>query len=550
MSDSGKTNTTFHILRQLIDRKIPFVFMDWKKTVRHLTPLIKDKINFYTPGRSLLKFPFNPFIVPPGVEQNVWINLVCDIMSEVFSFRDAARNVLRKAIYNQYSQGNLCPTADELITEVMTLPLKSQEDKWRITAKKGLESIRFSEITSKDRISQEQLTKKLLHENTVIELDGLGKEGKEFLVPILCQWIYYVRLNAPDREKLRLGIFIEEAHHVLHRRDKGSRETTLEMFIRQCRELGIGVVLIEQHPSLLSDVGLGNTKTTICLNQKNPADINKAAALSLVDDKKWFSKLPVGHGIVKLQSRWTDPVLVKIPLVDVKKGSVTDAMLARYCAMNFKKTRELGMSFLPEFRRLPMFDSALCDNAFSFLEDVWNFPDDGVTERYERLGFSGYLGNRIKGELVFSGWLEGVVIELGNTRKFVTRLTKKGKEYLGLDSGNTDKSSIEHEYWRRFYHQRYAEKMSYRTELEAKRKTFGNVDVLALKDGKSIAIEIETGKSDIFQNIRENLLSRYDRLLIVATNKKAEEKIMRLLAQKGLIIPGKIDVVLRDEKID
>ena len=37
-SGAGKTNVTFHILSQLIERKIPFVFMDWKRTVRHLIP--------------------------------------------------------------------------------------------------------------------------------------------------------------------------------------------------------------------------------------------------------------------------------------------------------------------------------------------------------------------------------------------------------------------------------------------------------------------------------------------------------------------------------
>ena len=31
-SGSGKTNATFHILMQLMDKKIPFLFLDWKRT--------------------------------------------------------------------------------------------------------------------------------------------------------------------------------------------------------------------------------------------------------------------------------------------------------------------------------------------------------------------------------------------------------------------------------------------------------------------------------------------------------------------------------------
>jgi len=251
-------------------------------------------------------------------------------------------------------------------------------------------------------------------------------------------------------------------------------------------------------------------------------------------EKGYFSMLPVGQGIVKLQDRWTKPFLVKFPLVNVNKGSISDDILARYSAVNLKKITESGqkVSVFPEFRRVPEFDNALNESAFSFLEDIWNNPNDGVRERYRRLSLSDYSGNRIKGELVDSGWVEGTVIELGNTRKFVTRLTKKGKEYLGLDSGKFDSASIVHEYWKMFWSQRFSE-MGYRVQIEAERKSSGNVDVLATKNGRTTAIEVETGKSNIFKNIKENLLAGFDKLLIIATNEKAREKVERILAQEG-----------------
>ena len=71
-----------------------------------------------------------------------------------------------------------------------------------------------------------------------------------------CQF-YYVRLHSTDREKLKLVIFIEEAHHVLHKRDRTARESVLEMLFRQCRELGIGIIVLDQHPHLLSAAALG-----------------------------------------------------------------------------------------------------------------------------------------------------------------------------------------------------------------------------------------------------------------------------------------------------
>ena len=121
-SGAGKTNVTFHILSQLIEKKIPFVFMDWKRTVRHLIPNFKDKLNIYTPGRSLIKFPFNPFVVPPGIESNVYVNQLVDVMSHAFTLGDGSRSILRKAIASIYAQGNLCPTVNNIIRELEKVP--------------------------------------------------------------------------------------------------------------------------------------------------------------------------------------------------------------------------------------------------------------------------------------------------------------------------------------------------------------------------------------------------------------------------------------------
>ncbi len=68
-----------------------------------------------------------------------------------------------------------------------------------------------------------------------------------------------------------------------------------------------------------------------------------------------------------------------------------------------------------------------------------------------------------------------------------------------------------------------------------------------MKDGKSIAIEIETGKSDVVRNVKQDLLSRFDKILIIATDTKALRKVEQELAHAGLLIPNKVDVALRDQ---
>ena len=544
-SGAGKTNVSFHIVRQIIARKLPFVFLDWKRTVRHLIPAVREKINIYTPGRSISKFPFNPFIVPPGSEPNVYVNQVVDVMSEAFTLGDGSRSLLQKAIAGLYQQKNLCPTVKEIISEVEKVPAKDRVRGWKITALRALESLDFADISATDRISQEQLAKNLLDENTVIELDALSQGSKKFLIPILCLWLYYARLQSPEREKLKLVIFIEEAHHVLYKRAQTSHETVLEMLLRQCRELGIGIIVIDQHPHLLSSAALGNTYTTICLNQKDPSDIAKATAISILDsdEKRYFSMLPVGQAIAKLQDRWTKPVLVQFPLVDVTKGLVSDDMLARYSVANRGKAAGSGRktSLLPELgqvRRVPLFDVPLNDTAFSFLQDIIEYPDDGVKARYKRLGMSAGTGNRLKENLISQGWLEDQIVEFGTTRKLLLRLTKQAKESLKIDDQHSQNESLVHEYWKRFYAQRFNEQ-GYQVRLEVPRKS-GRTDVVAIKGDEKIAVEIETGKSDFVHNLRHNLAAGYSKIIVVATSRIAYEKIERKFAGEGLLVPERI----------
>jgi len=57
---------------------------------------------------------------------------------------------------------------------------------------------------------------------------------------------------------------------------------------------------------------------------------------------------------------------------------------------------------------------------------------------------------------------------------------------------------------------------------------------VAEKDGKRIAIEIETGKSDAVYNVRKDLKAGFDELIIMALNDKIKEKIRESLYKSGL----------------
>jgi hypothetical protein len=256
--------------------------------------------------------------------------------------------------------------------------------------------------------------------------------------------------------------------------------------------------------------------------------------------------LPVGQGIVKLQDRWTSPVHIQFPLVKVDKGSVTDAMLARYSAVNEAKLTGSGRKTpvhaeFSQVPRIPQLDIALNDDAFRLFMDILTFPADGVKVRYKRLHMSTGSGNRLKELLIRQGWLESQTVDIGQTRKTCLRLTKQVADALNLsDAVAPQHGSIVHEYWKCYYAQRFAEH-GYQIALEVPRIS-GRTDVVARKDDRKIAIEVETGKSDFIRNIRQDLAAKYDKIIVVATDKNAFEKIEKYLAKEGLIIPNKIQI--------
>ncbi len=399
-------------------------------------------------------------------------------------------------------------------------------------------------MTATVRAAQQKFTTALFNDVTIVELDALAQGAKKFLIPMMCLWLYYVRLASPTREQLKLVIFVEEAHHVLYRQEQRAKETVMGMLLRQCRELGIGIIVIDQHPHLISSAALGNTYTTLCLNQRDPTDINRAAGLSLVEEseKKWFSMLPVGRAIVKLQDRWRRPFLVQIPLVPVRKGLVTDELLEAFVKGSLT-ARGLRQAVDRQFGRMPhsLTEEALDQDALNVVDDVLKYQDDSLRARYKRLRLNVDKGTRLKNQLVENGVLEEQEVKVGRARKVLLRVTPAARAKLGL-TANLGRGSLTHEYWKRFYAAILKED-GYHVELEATRQS-GRVDVLARKGTESIAVEIETGKSDVVWNVKQDLLSRFSSLLVVATDEGALWKVEGQLARTGLLIPRRVEVFL------
>jgi hypothetical protein len=443
-SGAGKTNVLFHLLSQFAQQRVPFVFLDWKRTGRHLLPLLHERIKVYTPGRDLAPFSFNPLLAPPGFDPALYAHHVVDLLARSYTLGDGATSLIHKALL-ALAHDKIVATPALVLAHVQSVPDQERVRGWKISAIRALESLLATGLVSTPA-DQERTISALLHQSTILELDGLSASTKEFLVPLVCLWLYHARLSASVREQLSLVLVIEEAHHVLYAHQH--HETTMEMLLRQCRELGIAIIVLDQHPHLLSSAALGNTYTSIVLNLKDPTDLTKAARLSLIrpEDAHHLSTLPIGTGVVKLQDRWHQPFLVEFPHVPVQKGSVTDERLREY--LDGKTT--LSAPAPPVASRIASLGRPRLADEARFLADIVAQPTSGVDERYRRLGLSPDTGTRLKRRLTTLGLIQEERVRTGRTHRTLLRLTTRAHDLTTHDEHHRHES-LTHEYYKRVY---------------------------------------------------------------------------------------------------
>jgi hypothetical protein len=365
-----------------------------------------------------------------------------------------------------------------------------------------------------------------LNNNVILELDALTNNDKNLIIESMLLWIHHFRLVQPDRECFKHAIFIEEAHHILLKKPGGAGgEAITDTILREIRELGEAIVLVDQHPSLISIPALGNSYTTVAMNLKHKSDVNAIAAAMLMRDEEndLFGRLPVGAAVVKLQGRWLQPFQVMIPYQAIPKGAVSDAKVRAIMGSRNVLRGSHAVRLQKESRE----DSGtLHDREATLLVDIAERPYSGVVERYRRLGVSRRAGDVLKKALLERGFVEPVDILTRSGRMVLLEITKPAWEYLASkgiprkEAGSNE--GLEHRFWKHKIALLF-EKEGYTVQIEE--QVNGFTDIIIGKNGKRLPIEIETGKSDWKKNVEKNLTKGFSTVIVVATNPECLYKI-------------------------
>ena len=158
-----------------------------------------------------------------------------------------------------------------------------------------------------------------------------------------------------------------------------------------------------------------------------------------------------------------------------------------------------------------------------FLSDLAARPLSTTVTRYQRLHLSRRRGNAIRQALATASLIEAVPIATRSGQVVLYQLTDEGRSVcssLGIDPGRRRRTSLEHAYWVMKSAEHFQRK-GYEVSREYAVKGNGTVDLLAERPGERVAVEVETGKSDVAGNLAKLRGTAFDRIVVIATSPAA-----------------------------
>ncbi len=549
-SGAGKTNLGFHVIRELVKKSKPFILFDWKRNYRDLTivPGFED-ILIFTIGRKVLPLRFNPLIPPKGTDPRTWLKKLIEIIAHAYYLGNGVMYLLQKAInavyerYGVYSENpSDYPTFRDVLRWLKNYKATAREVNWLSSTLRAIQTLCFGQVGYALNAKRNQGIDELLEKKVILELDALTHSDKIFFIEALVLWIHHFRLAENVREEFKHAIIIEEAHHILSG-EKASLiggEMVMETTFREIREFGESMIIIDQHPSQISLPALGNTYATICMNLKHRKDVNTAANCMLLgeEEKEFLGILEIGEAIVKLQGRIHTPFLIKIPEFEISKGRVSDEQVKEKMVGYFPQISQ-NQGIIQDVSHVSNAD--INGEETFLLIDILKCPFSGVVERYRRLNMNRRKGNNIKDSLIEKNCIEKKEITLPNGRMILFGLTEKAKVFLEENGFKTprDTNGMEHRFWKHKIAEYYRKK-GYQVHVEE--SVNGNVDVLVMNGNKKIAIEVETGKSDVIINVEKCLKAGVDMMIIAAIDDYVKKKIEEDLKRMNPTLDQKIEV--------
>jgi DNA-binding PadR family transcriptional regulator len=164
------------------------------------------------------------------------------------------------------------------------------------------------------------------------------------------------------------------------------------------------------------------------------------------------------------------------------------------------------------------------------LENIAMKPLSGVVRRFKELGIKVSPGYKIIEELVSLKLVTPITID----GQKLYDLTAEGRNALGKILPQSGRGGLEHRYFVERIREHYLQNEGFASVEK------DDIDLVIETYGKRMAIQVETGKSDIQANLTK--LGRYkaDLKYMLTTNPEAEVRVKKALQE--LLIPDRDEI--------
>jgi len=537
---SGKTTFIATILTQLtkFSDPVPWMAFDFKRDLRGLCRNYDVKVLRW----NWLKI--NPLQPPPGVEIAQWMTFLADIMAHVFGWFHASENYLMQFMQQAYSSN---PASYPTLRELHDLVAVNEETGRRFSEYREVVINRLASmlIVLKDVIGAETSfpIDTMLHENVVIELDGLRRDEANFLVELFLAWIFSYRLASGHRGRISHLLVFDEASRFFFK-GRQFRETTTELGIpfidtvpQVIRDYKEGLLCAAQEPSLITHSLMSNLRTKFVGYLAEGEDIEAmCSSLNLDDDEKEeLAKIgEIGYWLVKRAGE--EPFVVKTEDFPIPKDMTDEELTQRM--QPFLEQLHKAMENTVPARREKIIEEPrvvapqISTDAWNLLVNVCRHPFLGIRSRCTTLRLSARRIEKCIAELAEIKYLMPVQLALGNFRP--VKFLVPSNDALNLLSNVGHDTSL----WRRvgrvgFEHSLYSVLIAYsfrkrglKASIEKKLQSGRRLDVY-IEGREKTGVEIELSTCNIEEKIRG--IEELDRLVILVKDEQVFHDFVKYL---------------------
>ncbi|MBW1781253.1 MAG: ATP-binding protein [Deltaproteobacteria bacterium] len=524
---SGKTTFAKHLIRQLYKKGIPFLIFDWEKSYRNLINEFDD-VQVMTVGSDINPLFLNFLNVPPGIPYDEYIKSIIAIISEDYIGGIGADTMLLNYMEMAY-QETQNPFFEDLKQIVLREITRDMGKRGRLAGRSGLwkESV-SRQITFLSKGASGAVVnpkrhyplEELFSGPIVLEFGNLKSPyDRKFFIHVILNWLsIYNQHCGIHSEHLKQVMIFEEFHNIAM---KGKEDNMVSTLFRESRKYGIGLIAIDQTPSEIPNAIFANMNTKVSFSLSTSRDITSMAKAMNLDTykSKYLGMLKTGQAIINIKQRHHDPFLLRAPFAKQNENIQDEELRGRMKKFADNTTPDIQELDNPGISQSSHNTDKLPPLEKCVFTNIIERPLDGVDQRTKRLGLHPSTMAELHASLSEKGLVKGLTID----KKKLFEITDMGRmaaEKTGIKiTKKPTKGGIEHTYWV-YETARFLKKHAFQPALEV-----NGIDIVDTES--KIAIEIETGKSDIHQNLLKLKNSHVSRRFMLATTKPAEIKLRK-----------------------